>query len=133
MVLAALPLLGAAACGGGEDGDEGGSASIEGSVIVDGAPVAGARVAMDAVEEDEEPDVAELEPLAETETDEGGDYRLTDVEPGDYLVFADVEGCRILVNIEVEEDTVTVDFEIPSNYTPTGPLSLLPDGNILAC
>jgi len=103
---------------------------------VQGAPEAGAPVGLDAVEEGEDPSTAaEGEPLAESETDDDdGAYRFADLEPGTYLVFADASGCRILATVEVEADaTVTADLEIPSNYTPVGPLSLLPDGNILAC
>lgn len=121
------------ACGGG------GSATIEGTVTVEGASEAGATVALDAVEEGEDPtvsaaDAEDVEPLAESATDDGGKYSFEDLEPGDYLVFTDVAGCRILSLAEVAADaTQTIDLDIPANYTPVGPLSLLPSGDILAC
>jgi hypothetical protein len=135
-VSAFVACLGIAACGGGDDGgeEEGRSASIEGSVNVQGAPVAGAPVAVDLVVEGADPNAPAGEPTAESETDDDGTYRFADLEPGTYTVFADASGCRILATVEVEADaTETADLEIPPNYTPVGPLSLLPDGNILSC
>jgi hypothetical protein len=137
------PLSAVAAClalatCGGDDGDGGGSATIEGTVLVQGAPAQAVRVAVDAVDEGDDggssTSVEDLEPTEETETDDAGSYSITGLEPGSYTLFTDVEGCRILATVEVESDeTVTADLEVPANYTPTGPLSLLPDGNILAC
>lgn len=72
-----------AACGDGEKDD---SASIEGSVIVQGTPVAGAPVALDAVEEGEDPsEAAEGDPLAESTADDDGAFRFADLDPGKCL------------------------------------------------
>jgi hypothetical protein len=134
MIIACFALL---ACGG--DGGDDGGATISGTVAVEGAPESGATVALDRTEEGEDatvspPDPADVEPDAEAETDASGDYSFESLDAGNYIVFTDVAGCRVLSLAEVGADeTTTVDLEIPANYTPTGPLSLLPSGDILAC